>query len=188
MSTQKPQEDADLKRLARRDRNAALNAVVHRHRPRLLRHAAHIVRDEDAAADIVQEAFIRAMREPRLFEDDFRIGAWLYRVTNNLALNASRDHRRRGDILTGMQLSGHIDADQHQALDDKHQANRVQVALECLSANHRRVLQERFYHDLSYGEIAAVLDVKMGTVMSRIARAKNALVELIDTTTWLELG
>jgi RNA polymerase sigma-70 factor (ECF subfamily) len=187
MTPQQPGEDDDLKRLARRDRNVALNTIVQRHRPRLLRHAANIVRDEDAAADIVQEVFIRAMREPRLFDADFKIGAWLYRVTNNLALNAARNHRRRGDILAGMKMSSELAPTQLEEVQHNQRRGRVSTALECLSANHRRVLQERFYRDLSYGEIANALDVKMGTVMSRIARAKVALLELVETTTCLEL-
>jgi RNA polymerase sigma-70 factor (ECF subfamily) len=183
-----PPEDEDIKRLARKDRAAALAAVVERHRPRLLRHAGGIVRDPDLAADIVQEVFIKSMREERLFDADFRIGAWLYRVTSNLALNNVRDSRRRGDILNSMSLRSDVDARQDEVVQDEQREKQIATALSRLSANHRKILHERFYKDLSYGEIASALDIKLGTVMSRLSRAKTALMELIDSGSFIELS
>jgi RNA polymerase sigma factor (sigma-70 family) len=181
-------EDDDLKALAQIDRRAATGRMVDRHRPRLLRHATGIVRDPDLAADIVQEVFIKSMREHRLFDADFRIGAWLYRVTSNLALNHVRDSRRRADILAGLDLRSDVAARQDEAVHDEQREKQISTALSRLSANHRRILQERFYKDLSYGEIATVLDVKLGTVMSRLSRAKCALLELIDPANYIELS
>ncbi len=76
-------QDADLKTLAISDRAAAFDALVRQTRPRLVRHARSIVHDPDLASDIVQDVLIKAMREPRLFDADFRPAAWLYRVTTN---------------------------------------------------------------------------------------------------------
>lgn len=182
-----PLDDADIKSLAARDPRAAMALVVHRHRPRLLRHAQGIVRDPDVACDVVQEVFIKAMREPRLFEEEFRIGAWLYRVTANLCLNTVRDSRRRTDILAGLQLRGDVDAGQMEAVLGEQREAQVAHAMQNLSANHRKILQERFYQDRSYTEIAETLDIKLGTVMSRLSRAKAALVDLMDTALVAEL-
>lgn len=181
--TYTPHADDDLKRLARRDRRAAMAGVVARYRARLLRHAGGIVRDPDVAADMVQDVFIKAMREPRLFEAEFRIGAWLHRVTGNLCLNLVRDGRRRADILADMPTRRVTDPDQIDALLQDERQARVQEAIGQLTPDHQRILRERFYADRSYQEIADALDLKLGTVMSRLSRAKDAICTALDQAT-----
>jgi len=152
-----------------------------------VRHAAGILKDDHLASDMVQEVFIKAMHEPRFFDPEFRMGAWLYRVTNNLCLNRARDRRRRNDILEHLPVPRATEADQLRAVTDEERQGQIQRAMERLSANHRRILHERFYSDLSYAEIAEVLDVRLGTVMSRLSRAKTALLEIIDGTALADL-
>ena len=173
-------EEAAIKKVAATNPQAAMAQIVARDRARLLRHATSILKDRDLAHDVVQEVFIKAMREDRFFEPEFRMGAWLYRVTNNLCLNMVRDRRRRGDILANMDTRRSSDADQVKAVLSQQRENHLGTALERLSNNHRRILEERFYSDLSYTEIAEVLDIKLGTVMSRLSRAKSALLKVLD--------
>lgn len=160
----------------------ALDSLVRAHRDRLVRHATGIVHDADHAADLVQEAFVRAMREPRLFDADFRAGAWLYRVTTNLALNAVRDRRRRDDLVAEIPGPRCAVASQPEGVAAQERAALVDAALARLSEPHARILRARFHDDLSYQEIADRLGLKLGTVMSRLSRAKDALAEvLVDT-------
>ncbi len=175
-------EAESIKALAQADRQAAMAVIVDRHRPRLLRHATSILKDRDRAYDIVQEVFIKAMREPRFFDEGFRMGAWLYRVTNNLCLNNVRDRRRRGDILAAMPSARSTEPRQPTRVLQQQRQGQINDALSHLSDNHRRILEERFYRDLSYGEIADVLDIKLGTVMSRLSRAKAALLKVLEGT------
>ena len=91
--------DEDLKALARRDRPFAIDLLVRKYGERLYVHAYCILKDAQEARDVVQEVFIKAMREPRFFDDEFKMQAWLYRVTRNLCFNLSRDRRRRDGIL-----------------------------------------------------------------------------------------
>ncbi|MCB9680285.1 MAG: RNA polymerase sigma factor [Alphaproteobacteria bacterium] len=182
-----PHDEDAIKRVAALDKQAAMAMVVRQHRPRLLRHASGILKDPDLAGDVCQEVFIKAMHEPRFFDADFRMGAWLYRVTSNLCLNMVRDHRRRGDILADMPTPRSAAPEQVDAVLDEERHDQVQTALAALSDHHRRILQERFYQDLSYNEIADVLDIKLGTVMSRLSRAKSALLQVLDGTPLAEL-
>jgi RNA polymerase sigma-70 factor (ECF subfamily) len=161
--------------------------VVAHHRPRLQRLGTRILKDPDLAADVCQEVFIKAMHEERFFTPEFRMGAWLYRVTHNLCLNMVRDRRRRGDILAGMDTPRSAAPHQVDVVLDDERSDRIRQAMEHLSANHRRILQERFYEDLSYSEIAEVLDIKLGTVMSRLSRAKSALLQILEGTSIAEL-
>jgi RNA polymerase sigma-70 factor (ECF subfamily) len=175
-------EEARIKQVATHDRQRAIAMVVERHRPRLVRHASSILRDHQLASDMVQEVFIKAMHEPRFFDPEFRMGAWLYRVTNNLCLNKVRDRRRRRDILANMDTAKASHAAQVELVYGDECRSQMEEALAQLSVNHRRILHERFYRDLSYAEIADVLDIKLGTVMSRLSRAKSALLQVIDGT------
>lgn len=175
-----PIEDDVLAALAATDRQAALAEVVRQERSRLLRTARGILKDADLAGDAVQDVFIKAMHEPRFFDVGFRRGAWLHRVTRNLCLNRVRDRRRRGDILQGMDTPRSATARQHDHVlaDERHTA--IREAMGRLSEAHQQILEERFYRDLSYAEIAEVLDLKLGTVMSRLSRAKQALMGVLE--------
>jgi RNA polymerase sigma-70 factor (ECF subfamily) len=174
------EQDADLKLLALDNRRAALDICVRKYRERILHHALYVLRDMAEAFDVTQEVFIKAMREPRFFDEDFKIKAWLFRVTSNLCFNIVRDRRRRSVILEGMPALREPDVDQFDALFSDERQKNVMIAMERLSEDHKEILTLRYYSDLSYVEIAEVLDVKLGTVMSRLSRAKSRLVEVLD--------
>jgi RNA polymerase sigma-70 factor (ECF subfamily) len=147
----------------------------------MTRRARFIMRDEAEAYDIVQEVFIRAMSEPRLFEPEFRIRAWLYRVTTNLCFNTVRNRKRRGVLLETIQIPTSIAPNQVEKLLAAEQTTTVTIALRTLNVIHQEVLVLRFYMDLSYVEIAQRLEICVGTVMSRLSRAKIKLNEALTT-------
>lgn len=171
--------EEDFKALAREDKRAATDMVIRRFRDRLYYHALYIVKSPDEAYDIVQEVFIRAIREPRFFDDDFRIRAWLFRVTSNLCFNQVRDRNRRGAILDAAPREDSAAADQMAQVFAGEQRTEVLAAMDKLSEEHKDILVLRYYDDLSYAEIADVLDIKLGTVMSRLSRARTRLAEVI---------
>lgn len=175
-----PPSDDEIKLLARTDRRRALGFTVEKYRDRLFQHALYIVKSPEGAADVVQEVFIKAMREPRLFEADFRIKAWLFRVTSNLCFNIVRDRRRRGAILEAEPQRVSSEADQLDGVFHGQRQRVILAAMERLSPEHREILSLRYYSDLSYAEIAEVLEVALGTVMSRLSRAKGRLMEVLD--------
>lgn len=180
LRTAQPVSDEDIKALARSDRRRALGLTVEKYRDRLFHHALYILKSPEGAADVVQEVFIKSMREPRLFEDDFRVKAWLFRVTSNLCFNIVRDRRRRGAILEAEPQRTSTDADQLDGVFHGERQKAILAAMERLTPEHRDILALRYYSDLSYGEIAEVLDVALGTVMSRLSRAKGRLMEVLD--------
>jgi RNA polymerase sigma-70 factor (ECF subfamily) len=173
-------EDEDIKSFAARDRRRAIDLVVRKYRERIVHHALYVLKDWQEACDVTQEVFIKAMREPRFFDEEFKMKAWLFRVTSNLCFNIVRDRRRRGNILESMPKITETDADQlEQVFSDERQTN-IMVAMERLTEDHREILTLRYYSDLSYVEIAEVLGIKLGTVMSRLSRAKTRLMEVLD--------
>lgn len=174
--------EAEIKALARISVTRARQLLFARYRDRLEYHAFNIVRDSAEAGDVVQEVFIKAMRETRIFDEEFRMQAWLYRVTRNLCFNIVRDRRRRGAILAGMPREGSRFEDQLDAVFSGETATEMTELVGLLSEDHRAILLLRYYEDLSYNEIAARLDIKMGTVMSRLSRARDRLEEVLGLT------
>jgi RNA polymerase sigma-70 factor, ECF subfamily len=172
-------DDNALRRLARTDRSRAYELIVRRHREPLFHHAAYILRDWQEAIDVTQEVFIKAMREPRFFDADFNRKAWLYRVTSNLCFNMVRDRRRRSAILETVPRDEPAN-DPIEFVFQTQQQERILAAVDRVSEDHREVLMLRYYSDLSYAEISDTLSVKLGTVMSRLSRARAALLEALD--------
>jgi RNA polymerase sigma-70 factor (ECF subfamily) len=173
-------EDSTIKEIAQGSRRAALDLVVQKYRSRLLHHAVYIVKDHQEAVDVTQEVFIKAMRERRFFDEEFKMKAWLFRVTSNLCFNLVRDRKRRGAILEGMQRPTFLDAKQSDSVFANQQQTQILAAMDRLSDDHREILMLRYYSDLSYAEISDALNVRLGTVMSRLSRAKGRLMEVLD--------
>ena len=173
-------QDDEIKRLAREDRRRAADLVVRKYREPIFHHAAWILKDWQEAIDVAQEVFIKAMREPRFFEPDFKMKAWLYRVTSNLCFNLVRDRRRRSAILESVPRASADEGDQPDVVFQGERQERILTAMDRLSEDHREILMLRYYSDLSYAEISDALGIKLGTVMSRLSRAKGQLVEYLD--------
>jgi RNA polymerase sigma-70 factor (ECF subfamily) len=171
--------DEDIKSLAGQNRRLAMDMVVRKYRDRLYYHAIGIVKDHEEAYDVVQEVFIRAIREPRFFDVDFREKAWLFRVTSNLCFNLVRDKRRRGAILDANPMSEAVHGDQLDQVFNGQRRGELLAAIHQMTEDHQEILLLRYYSDLSYAEIADALDIKLGTVMSRLSRARARLLELV---------
>lgn len=169
-----------LKTLARTDRRGALELLTRRYTARLQAHAARILHDEAEARDVVQEVLIKAIKEPRLFDADFRIQAWLFRCTRNLCFNLSRDRRRRQGLLTSNITVRTTVPDQIERIFGEERKEDMLDAFEQLSSEHREILVLRYYDDLSYAEIADALRIKLGTVMSRLSRARDRLMVVLE--------
>jgi RNA polymerase sigma-70 factor (ECF subfamily) len=180
LASEAPSDEEGIKRLARIDREAASEAVVRRWQTPLVHHASWIVKDPEEAVDVAQEVLVRALREPKFFDPGFQMKAWLYRVTTNLCFNRVRDRRRRAAILAAEPFARAEEPHQSGNVLRAERATRIRRALDRLSENHRRILELRYWGDLSYGEIGDTLGIKLGTVMSRLSRARAQLAEHLD--------
>lgn len=171
--------DEDIKGVALTNRTRALDALVRKYGERLYVHAYCILKDANEARDVVQEVFIKALREPRFFDPEFKMQAWLYRVTRNLCFNLVRDRRRRDGILAAVPRSELSDADPIEAVFGGERQEEVIEAIGQLTEDHRTILLLRYYEDMSYAEIARALSIKLGTVMSRLSRARDRLLSVL---------
>lgn len=147
--------------------------------------ARYLMRNDHDAQDVVQEAYLRALR----YFDAFRgthARAWLFAIVRHTAYTVRR--RDRVATLTtefSDELHSHGAAEQgpERDLDRREDVDRVQVALEGLPARFREVLVLREMQDLTYEEIARIVRAPIGTVMSRLSRARARLAQALTRAT-----
>jgi RNA polymerase sigma-70 factor (ECF subfamily) len=170
---------------ARRGDPSALSALIrHYQRPVYALVARLLVgRRGEAIDDVAQEAFLRVCRGLGRFEPggSARLSTWILTVTTRACLNALRDGRRaqlrREETELQLDATGPIDPEQSAVERERRQ--RVEAAMAALPEEMRAVLVLRAYHDFDYDEIAAALGIELGTVKSRLGRARTALRETL---------
>lgn len=138
----------------------------------------------DDASDIAQEAFLAAWRGLPSFRGDSGFATWLYRLTSNAAIDyLRRQKKQRGDMSLDDEELGLDAVDTGPGPQDAAERTEVRsvvaTGLQELSEGHRQVLVLREIQGLSYEEIADVLEVDLGTVKSRISRARSALRKIL---------
>ncbi len=147
--------------------------------PRLVALSRGICRDGDVAEDIVQEAFVKLWRTPPDGPEAV-IPSWMRRVVTNLSINDLR-RRKRPSALPEFSTDQALrdDARPEDKLDLADNVRRVDDALGALPEEKRAIIVMRVYEQMSYGEISKVLGVPVGTVMSRLNRAREALKDIV---------
>ncbi|MEX0753438.1 MAG: sigma-70 family RNA polymerase sigma factor [Xanthobacteraceae bacterium] len=157
-----------------RDPHCDLTALL----PRLVAFARTILVDPDAARDLVQEAAARALAARRVPEDPPAYRAWMFRIVRNAALDELRRARHQPQLLEAFPP---VDL---WCFDDARIAKiTVEQGLALIEPPHREIIALIDIAGFSYLEVADVLGVPIGTVMSRIARARTALLAAIETST-----
>ena len=147
--------------------------------PALRRYARTLTGDAWAADDLVQDTLERACRKWLLWRTGSNLRAWLFTLMHNLFANHARSLSRRGG--SGVQVDADDAASELRAPDAGNDlALDLQRCLMRLPAEQRAVLLLVSLEDLSYEEVASVLAVPVGTVMSRLSRARSRLRELLD--------
>jgi RNA polymerase sigma-70 factor, ECF subfamily len=170
--------EADLLAGAQGGNLFAFDEIVRRYQRRVYSTALRIVRRHDLADDVTQEAFLRAHRALASYDRARPFGPWICRIAANLAINHVRSPEAREEALD----DGAYDRSPAAAADGpldavlEKEARRVlEDAVGQLPAEQRAVFVLRTFEDLSYKEIAEALDLSVGTVMSRLSRAREKL-------------
>lgn len=137
--------------------------------------------DPDEADDAAQEAFVRAYSHLADYDPSYRFSTWLFGIARNLCLNRLRRRRLWGllSISRGEAppLAGRDDAGG--AVEDRELAEALSACLAGLPADQRTAFELRHAEDLTYEEIARMLGIPMGTVMSRLSRARKRMAECL---------
>ena len=168
-------------------RAAAFRQLVERHQRRAFAIAFGLLRDENDAREVVQEAFLRVYRGLETFEGGSSFFTWLYRIVTNLSIDLIRKPGRKATALdesrdidgaadAPLALVSRIDgADPLDVIRRKEIASRIQAALDALPPYHRTVILLREVEGMSYEEMAESMGVSKGTIMSRLYHARQKM-------------
>lgn len=160
----------------------AYGRIVERYEHVALRAAWLVVRDEAAAEDVCQEAFLRAHRALGTFRLDAPFRPWLLTIVRNLARNAIRARGRRDGVWARVARTVRLTtAGPERSVEVAEGRAAVVAAVAELAADDQDVLHLRYFLDLPEAEVAAVLRVPVGTAKSRLNRARRRLRVVIET-------
>jgi RNA polymerase sigma-70 factor, ECF subfamily len=184
------EEDRALIARAQAGEMVAFRRLVERHQRQAFALAFALVRDENDARELVQEAFLRAFKNLPTFQRDSSFFTWLYRIVTNLGIDLLRKPGRRvrepieevgttdGDV--DAPFLGRFDgADPVEAVRRREIAQRLQTAFDELPSYHRAVIVLRELEGMSYEEMASVMSVSKGTIMSRLFHARKKLQRVL---------
>lgn len=177
--------EATLIARCRAGEQAACEQLVAEHQAMVFQLGCHLLGSRDEAYDLSQEVFLRVFRTLDRFRADASLKTWIYRIAINQASNRRRFWSRR-HRLGQVSLDAHVEvhgepteatdaSSPHRILASKQLAERLTVALDALPFDQRTVIILREVEGLSYDEIAQALDIAVGTVKSRLTRARQAL-------------
>lgn len=161
----------------------AFGMLVRRYLGRVYRVAHAVVRNGDEAADIAQDTFVRAFRRIDRFDIERPLFPWLYQIARNLALNRIERVRRREATLSGQDALIAMGPGPEEAAVAASESERVRRAVASLSEQHRAVIELNHFEECSYDEMAEILGIPIGTVMSRLYYARQRLKTLLKEET-----
>lgn len=166
---------------------AAFGTLVSRYQDRLYNTVFRLVDNPDDAADVVQEAFLNAYLSLRRFKGDSQFFTWLYRIAVNAAITQRRRQRsgakpiKTSDSSPGVEpLDATASNRPGHGLEMAEDERRIHEALNRLSPEHRAVLVMKDMEDMKYEDIAEILKVPVGTIRSRLHRARLEFKDMLE--------
>ena len=181
-------DDRTLVRAAQRGDMAAFEELVARHRDKIYARAYSMMRNEEEAVDLSQEAWVKGWQRLRQFQGESSFGTWMTRVVINLCLDQLRKQKRqRTESIEAMdEESGGVErqmpvitVNPTAGLERSELRQRIDRALDLLSHEHRTVLVLHEFEEMEYKEIAKTMGCSIGTVMSRLFYARRKLAGLL---------
>ncbi|MBC8239764.1 MAG: sigma-70 family RNA polymerase sigma factor [Alphaproteobacteria bacterium] len=156
-----------------------INRLIVDQVPHLRRYARALLRDADAADDLVQDCLTRAMGRLHLWTPGSNMRTWLFSILHNQHVNSARRLAHRPDQIDFAPSHAALQAT-HPEQSGRHEVRDLGRALEQLPEEQRQVILLVGLEGLAYSEVAHVLDLPMGTVMSRLNRGRQRLREIIE--------
>ena len=184
----KSASDEELVRASKRGKTEAYEELVFRHRDKIYARAFSMLRNEDEALDLSQEAWIKGWQRLKQFKGDASFTTWMTRITINLCLDHLRKRKRQAtDSLEQIEderggVERHITVETFNPTERMEQEElraEIDLAMEKLSYEHRSVLLLHEFEGMEYKEIAKAMHCSIGTVMSRLFYARRRLGKLM---------
>ena len=180
--------DQELVLRAKQGDQGAFEQLVVDNQNKVYSLALRLIGDREEAADQAQEAFLKAWQGLNAFQGESSFSTWLYRLTANVCIDYLRRRNRRLGVESAVSLDDEEagwaepadwEQDPHRQLERAERSRAVERGLAALPEHFRQVLVLREVAGLSYQEIGAALNLDLGTVKSRLARARLALRKIL---------
>lgn len=182
-------DDSTLVRAAQNGDMGAFEELVARHRDKIYARAYSMMRNEEEAIDLSQEAWVKAWQRLKQFQGEASFATWMTRITINLCLDQlRRQKRQRAESIEAMdEESGGVErqmpvvtVNPTEGLERGELRQRIDSALSQLSYAHRTVIVLHEFEEMEYKEIAKTMGCSIGTVMSRLFYARRKMAALLS--------
>jgi RNA polymerase sigma-70 factor (ECF subfamily) len=150
--------------------------IIDRYQAKLIRYVFNLIKDKDKAEDVVQETFIRAYVNLNIFNAKNKFSSWIYQIAHNQTINHIKKHQR--EVPLPDEFDSQSEEDLQKNFEQKEVGKRVNFCLEKIPLLYREPLYLYFLEEKSYQEISDILRMPMGTVATRINRAKKIYKEI----------
>jgi RNA polymerase sigma-70 factor (ECF subfamily) len=159
--------------------NRAFERLVEKYKKRIYYLAYKMTRDHDSADELAQESFVKAYQALSRFKKDYSFYTWIYRICVNLSINFLKKEKNSvsTDLISDkelLQFSKNV-SNQLESMITSEQAAIVKQALETIPPDQKAVFILKTYENMTYEQMANVLNCSIGTVMSRLFRARHKL-------------
>jgi RNA polymerase sigma-70 factor (ECF subfamily) len=180
--------DEKLVKAAKKGNMAAFEELVARHRDKVYARAFSMMRNEDEAVDLSQEAWVKSWQRLKQFQGESSFGTWMTRIVINLCLDQLRKRKRqRAESIEEMEEgSGGVErqmavvtVNPTERLERGELRKKIDQALSQLSHEHRTVLVLHEFEEMEYKQIAKTMGCSIGTVMSRLFYARRKMAVLL---------
>lgn len=160
-----------------RSGNRDLYAVImERYSQKLMRYVLNLVHDDDQAAHIVQDTFIKSYINLSGFDSHKKFSSWIYRIAHNEALNIIKKGRKEVPLLVELEFAS--EEDLIKSFEEKETSEQVRKYLNALPLIYSEILNLFYLEEKSYQEISDILRIPVGTVAIRLSRAKKLMKNL----------
>lgn len=170
--------DHQLLRLVAAGDEAAFGDLYQLYSQPVFNYLLRLINDSAVAEELLQDVFLAVWQGARRFREEARVKTWLLRIAHHQAVSWLRRKRPAVPLDEATEIAVDDPIDDH--LARAWRADQIRQALDRLSVKHRAVIELTFVHELSYAEIAEIVDCPIGTVKSRMSYALRHLSEIID--------
>lgn len=178
-------EDSELIAIAIRGREDTFEELVRRYRRPIVSYVYRMLNDYDGSLDVTQEVFIKVYKSLERYSSDYKFSTWLYRIAHNAAIDHIRKRSGKEQSLETESSEGtyqlQIESSRPTPEQDRERSEwrtEIESVVKCLPSAYRELIVLRHAKDLSYGEIAEVTNLPLGTVKNRLFRAREMMREM----------
>jgi RNA polymerase sigma-70 factor, ECF subfamily len=165
--------DEEVVEKVRSQNNDIYSVIIDRYQNKLLRYAVNLVKDVDKASHIVQDSFIKAYINLNGFNTKKKFSSWIYRIVHNESMNDIKKYKKEIKIPDDFDMSSEQDLERE--FEENELIVYVEKCLDAIPLIYAEPLSLYYLDDKSYQEISDILKIPMGTVATRISRAKKLM-------------